>query len=177
MTRRIALRSWIYAIWYNEPAGLPAITSRPSWWFNLEEVESIESVWSLQPYLDFGRLAKLTSRTMSTEDAEALASIRKANELLTQAGTSWGDLCLRMLGTAIQEEKKAPAENLSAEQVLEATVNFLFEGGKINEIMRDELLRLVRATLHSSDTGFHRRVRSQIGKILRGERTVSTPRF
>lgn len=167
ITRRIALRSWAYAIWYNEPNGLPAPTTRPGYWFDVDDAEVIESAWSLQPYLDFGRLAKLTSRTTSSEDAEALASIRKANELLAQANTSWAELCLRLLGVSIQEEKK-PAENLSAEEVLENTIRFCLAEGKINSVMCEQLLQTVRLALRSQDAGFYRRVNQRIEDILRG---------
>lgn len=163
---RPPLRSWMYVMLNGHIAGTHS--QRPSSWLDVEPHEDVEAVWSLQPNLNFGRLAKLMSRTTSMEDPESLASIRKANELVAEAGVTWGELCLRMLGAAVQEEKKAPAESLSAETILETTLRFLLTEGKINAVMHESLSRMVRMAFRSPDEGFHRRVSRKIGDILRG---------
>src|SRR5262245_19973274 len=48
--------------------------------------------------LDYGLLAKILGRLGSSHDGEVLAAARKAHELLSRAGITWGELLSRDYG-------------------------------------------------------------------------------
>ena len=138
----------------------------PSLWFDVDDVEG--ELLPLQGYLDFGRLAKLMSQTTSSFDGEALTSVRMANELVRNAGTTWAEVLLRVIREQLKEEEKPPTENLSAQDVLLQTLRFLRDTRKISEAVYERMFKLVVMVLRSSDNRFHRRAYRRIREILWG---------
>lgn len=158
--RFMNLHQWMWSMW----RGIGMHEDMSPVWFELERDET-----AVTNYLDFGRLAKVMSRTTSDNDAEALTSVRQGNTLIRRAGSSWAELCLRLIGRGLEEEQKQPKiEDQTAEQMLESTLKFLLDTGKINEEMYYELVKTIRLAFRSQDTGFQRKVRRRIGSILRG---------
>ena len=122
--------------------------------------------------VDMGYLLKLMARTESDYDAEALSSIRRANKYLRHVGASWPEIFLRLMTKELSEEmaKGNVSADLNAEQVLEQTLKFLLESGKISQEIHDELVRTMRMMFQSRDTNFARRFNRRVRNIMGGAR-------
>lgn len=60
--------------------------------------------------LDKGRLAKVLALTQSDNDAEAIAAIRRANEIIKSEGLQWSDLLTATVNTVNITLQRAPVQ-------------------------------------------------------------------
>jgi hypothetical protein len=122
---------------------------------------------SLIGFLDFGRLGKLMSRTESDHEHEALLAMRQANALLRKTGSSWPEILLRVIMTERKMEEKPPEANLDPLAILEQTLRWLLDNGKITAEEHVQLLNMVRQMFQSKDTNFKRRVTRRVKNLMK----------
>lgn len=119
--------------------------------------------------IDFTRLQHLLARTESSEDAEALASVRRANQLLRDSSMSWGELLLHFIERKLQEQALKDQEasrEMDPCKVLEQTLTWLRENGKISDEQYSSMIQSVRMMFRSRDTNFTRRMSKKIRDVF-----------
>jgi len=118
---------------------------------------------------DFPLLGHLMARTQSPFDEEALEAVRRANDLLRKSDLSWDVLLVQFIHRKLTEQDAKDAEaarELDPCKVLEQTLKWLFDNGKMSEEQYLVMLQSVRMMFLSKDNNFVRRTTRRIKELF-----------